>query len=224
MPIDTAGQGSVGAGAGATVGKLLGAERAMRGGLGVATLVAGGVTTAAVIVVNAVGDVVDPRSGSVLAGARVSAEGSDPAGTVSTLLARAQSGVSEATPPTAGGPSAGGSTTIGAVVTDARLTKAQATRLAQVAHDGLARTIRPVHTPMDGDTLFAAGTGTAPADTPTEMTLLSIMAAEVTAQAVVNAVRAAQGLRSGDLWLPAWRDRPTAVGQVTPGRTTPAAR
>jgi L-aminopeptidase/D-esterase-like protein len=219
VPIDSAPQGSIGAGAGATVGKLLGAERAMRGGLGVATLAAGGVMMAAVIVVNAVGDVVDPRSGSVLAGARVSAEGSDPAGTVSTLLARAQSGAGDAA-----SPQAGGSTTIGAVVTDARLTKAQATRLAQVAHDGLARTIRPVHTPMDGDTLFAAGTGTAPADAPTEMTLLSIMAAEVTAQAVVNAIRAAQGLRLGEVWLPAWRDRPSAAGQVTPGRTNPAAR
>ena len=93
--------------------------------------------------------------------------------------------------------------TVGVVVTDARLTKAQATRLAQVAHDGLARAIRPVHTPMDGDTLFAAGTGTAPAAVPTEMMLLSIMAAEVTAEAVVAAVRAAEDLRLDGMWLPA---------------------
>jgi L-aminopeptidase/D-esterase-like protein len=223
VPMASAGQGSVGAGAGATVGTLLGPERAMRGGLGVATLAAGEVTMAAVVVVNAVGDVVDPRSGAVLAGARTRADGLDPAGTVATVLARAQT---DDQPP---GPGPGGATTIGALVTDARLTKAQATRLAQVAHDGLARTIRPVHTPLDGDTLFVAGTGTAPGGVPAGppgagMTLLSIMAAEVTAQAVVNAIRAAQGLRLGDQWLPAWRDRPTAATGITPGRTSPAAR
>jgi L-aminopeptidase/D-esterase-like protein len=100
-------------------------------------------------------------------------------------------------------------TTIGVLVTDARLTKAQATRLAQVGHDGLARTIRPVHTPMDGDTLFAAGTGTAaaePADQAT-MFLLCALAAEVVAEAVVRGVRAAHGWRDDGLWLPAWRDR-----------------
>jgi L-aminopeptidase/D-esterase-like protein len=228
VPIDSAEQGSVGAGAGATVGKLLGPERAMRGGLGVATLTAGGVTMAAVVVVNAVGDVVDPRSGAVLAGARTSADALDPAGTVATVLTRAQTG---GQPPE---PGPGGATTIGALVTDARLTKAQATRLAQVAHDGLARTIRPVHTPMDGDTLFMAGTGTGPDATPSGMpgagmTLLSIMAAEVTAQAVVAGIRSAAGVRLGDLWLPAWRDRPTAAGTgiaggITPGRTSPVAR
>ena len=92
------------------------------------------------------------------------------------------------------------------------MTKTQASRLAQVAHDGLARTIRPVHTPMDGDTLFAAATGTADPEVQDALAperlavLLSVMAAEVTAQAVVRAIRAAEGLRLEDLWLPAWRD------------------
>ena len=110
------------------------------------------------------------------------------------------------------GSEAAANTTIGVVVTDARLTKTQATRLAQVAHDGLARTIRPVHTPMDGDTLFAAATGTVDPQVqdalpPEQLALLlSVMAAEVTALAVLRAVRAAEGLRLGDLWLPAWQD------------------
>lgn len=201
-------QGSVGAGAGATVGKLLGLDRAMRGGLGIATLTAGGVTMAAVVVVNAVGDVVHPGTGEVLAGARITADRLEPAGTVATILARAQTASGAGT--SAGG--AGGATTIGVIVTDARLAKAQAARIAQVAHDGLARTIRPVHTPMDGDTLFVAGTGTAPAGVPTEMTLLSIMAAEVTAAAVVAGVRAAEGVRLGGIWLPSWRDRQPGLG------------
>jgi L-aminopeptidase/D-esterase-like protein len=105
---------------------------------------------------------------------------------------------------------AGGATTIGALVTDAPLTKAQATRLAQVAHDGLARTIRPVHTPLDGDTLFVAGTGTATPDASSgpDLLLLSMLAAEAAARAVLAGVRAAApGLRIDGQWLPAWADR-----------------
>lgn len=187
-------QGSVGAGAGATVGKLLGPDRAMRGGLGISVIAAGGVTMGAVVAVNAVGDVRDPGSGAILAGARRSAAGTDPVGTVSALLGGAPPGPGEA----------GAATTIGVIVTDAALTKAQARRLAQVGHDGLARAIHPVHTPMDGDTLFAAGTGTGPTADPT---LLSVLAAEVTAAAVVSGIRAATGLRLGPLWLPSWSDR-----------------
>ena len=162
----------------------------------------------AVVVVNAVGDVVDPDTGVAMAGARASADGLDLAGTVGTLLGLPK--------PHGSGPSgvapAGANTTIGVLVTDARLTNAQATRLAQVGHDGLARTIRPVHTPMDGDTLFAAATGTVdpgiqgalPADYLG--LVMSVLAAESTAQAVLRAIRAAVGLRTDDLWLPAWRD------------------
>jgi L-aminopeptidase/D-esterase-like protein len=197
VPLADAEQGSVGAGAGATVGKLLGPERAMRGGLGISVRSAHGVTMAAVVATNAVGDVVDPRTGEVLAGARRSAGALEPVDTVRALLSdRAHVGAS-----------AGGATTIGAVITDARLTKAQARRLAQVAHDGLARAIRPVHTPMDGDTIFAAGTGAGP---PADMTLLGVLAAEVTAEAVVAGIRAATGLSLGPVRLPAWRDRAEA--------------
>lgn len=202
VPLPDAGEGNVGAGAGATVGKLLGPDRAMRGGLGIATRRAHGVTMAAVVVVNAVGDIVDPDTGEIVAGARVAPDSLDLAGTVATLLGTA--------PPA--GPGAGRNTTIGVVITDARLTKSQATRLAQVAHDGLARTIRPVHTPMDGDTLFAAATGTLDPTVqdriPADLLglVLSVMAAEVTADAVMRAVRAAEGLRLDGLWLPAWQD------------------
>ncbi len=193
VPLEVAEQGSVGAGAGATVGKLLDPFRCMRGGVGVATVAAGGFTVAAVVAVNAVGDVVDPSTGALVAGAR-GADGISLVSTVEALLAGGGPGA--ATP--------GGATTIGVIVTDARLTKAQARRLAQVGHDGLARTIQPCHTPMDGDTLFAVGTGTAPADA--EMVLLSVLAAEATARAVLSGVRAATALDLGFLQLPAARD------------------
>jgi L-aminopeptidase/D-esterase-like protein len=204
VPIEHAGMGSVGAGAGATVGKLLGPDRAMRGGVGIASLRAGGATMAAVVVVNALGDVVDPATGALLAGARTAADSLVLADATRHLLGTAAP--SEAGPP-GSAPEAGGATTIGAIVTDVRLTKAQAQRLAQVGHDGLARTIRPVHTTMDGDTLFAAGTGTA-GERPADMLLLGTMAAEVTARAVLAAIRSAEpGLRIGPWWLPASGDR-----------------
>lgn len=204
VPFDRAGAGSVGAGAGATVGKLLGPHLAMRGGLGIASLTAGGITMGAVIVVNAAGDVRDPVSGQLLAGARASADSADPVGALGALLGAPGAGDPAASAPR---PPVGGATTIGALVTDARLTKAQATRLAQVAHDGLARTIDPVHTPLDGDTLFVAGTGTAEAATGPDMLLLSVLAAEVTARAVVAAIRSAEGVTVDGVWLPAWADR-----------------
>jgi L-aminopeptidase/D-esterase-like protein len=202
VPVSAAAQGNVGAGAGASVGKLLGPDRAMRGGVGIATLQAQGFTMAAVVVVNAVGDVLDPDTGTLLAGARVSPDSLELAGAVGHVLAGGSGGGSE--------PAA--NTTIGVVVTDALLTKTQAARLAQVAHDGLARTIRPVHTPMDGDTVFAAATGSVDPQVqdalpPEQLALLlSVMAAEVTSLAVLHAVRAAVGLRLGDLWLPSWQD------------------
>jgi L-aminopeptidase/D-esterase-like protein len=202
VPVGVASEGNVGAGAGASVGKLLGADRAMRGGVGIATLHAQGFTMSAVVVVNAVGDVVDPGTGEVLAGARIAPDSLDLAGTVAEVLAGRFGD----------GQHAAANTTIGVIITDARLTKAQVTRLAQVAHDGLARTIRPVHTPADGDTLFAAATGTLDQDVqdglpPEKLAmLLSVMATEVTAQAVLRGIRAAEGLRLADLWLPSWRD------------------
>jgi L-aminopeptidase/D-esterase-like protein len=196
VPVGQAARGSVGAGMGATVGKLLGPVGAMRGGVGIASLTAAGVTMAAVVVVNAVGDVLDPTTGTVLAGARPDPDSAQPASAVDVLMAQ----LSTVIPPPAGA-----NTTIGVVVTDAALTKAQANRLASVAHDGVARTIRPAHTTLDGDTLFAAATGTAPVPAP-DMLILSMLAAEVTALAVVDAVCSAEELRMGDLWLPVCTD------------------
>jgi len=187
-------EGSVGAGAGAAVGKLFGIERAMKGGIGTASLRIGGATVAALVAVNAVGDVLDPRTGQVVAGART-ADGRALLCSVQALLG------GEIPPPL----QAGGATTIGVIATDAVLTKAQACKLAQMGHDGLARSINPVHTLTDGDTLFALATGRSGL-TP-HLTLLGVAAAEVTALAVLRAVMQAEGLSGPGLpTLPSARD------------------
>lgn len=186
-------QGNVGAGSGALVGKLLGMARAMRGGLGTASLCVNGVTVAALIVCNAVGDVIDPATGQVIAGART-ADGR-------TLLGTRDAVLQGELPQNL---LAGTNTTIGVVATDAVLTKAQAQRLAQVSHDGLARAINPVHTMLDGDTLFALATGAS--GKSADMLLLATLAAEVTARAVVNAVRAADSLSIAEMNWPAAGD------------------
>ena len=181
-------QGNVGAGAGALVGKLYGMQRAMRGGVGTASVTVDGVIVAALIVCNAVGDVVDPDTGAVLAGART-ADGK-------TLLNSRQSMLRGELPHHL---LAGTNTTVGVVATNATLSKSQAQRLACVAHDGLARTINPVHTMLDGDTLFALAT--CRDDRPADMLLLATLAAEATARATLNAVRAAQALQlHGNYW------------------------
>ena len=187
-------EGNVGAGAGATVGKMFGMARAMKGGIGTAALRLGGTTVGALIAVNALGDVRDAASGRLLAGAR-GADGRALRDTVAALLA------GEA--PLA--MLAGSNTTIGVVATDARLTKPQARRLATVAHDGLARAIAPVHTLSDGDTLFALATGLAEGEAP-GFNVLATLAAEVVARACANAVLAAQGLTVDGLALPAATD------------------
>ncbi|MDX2031041.1 MAG: P1 family peptidase [Blastocatellia bacterium] len=174
-------EGNVGAGAGATVGKLFGAGRAMKGGLGTASIRAGGVTVGAIVAVNAVGDVIDPATGRILAGVRTK-EGRAILGAMPAILR------GDPLPPGLGGTA----TTIGVVATDARLDKAQAAKVAQMAHDGLARTINPVHTMSDGDTIFALAMGRAPR--PASVTLIGALAAEAMARAVLCAVRAARGI------------------------------
>ena len=189
-------QGSVGVGAGASVGKLFGIGRAMKGGIGTASIQVGAITVGALVAVNAIGDVVDPASGRVIAGAR-SDDGRSALNTMAALCAgRLPSALM-----------AGMATTIGIVATDARLSKAQTNKLASMAHDGLARAINPVHTASDGDALFALATGGAglAAASPAHLSVLGALAAEVTARAVLNAVRAAQGLA-----LPGGPDLPSA--------------
>ncbi len=171
-------EGSVGAGTGAACGKLFGIARGMKGGIGCASVNVHGVTVAAMVAVNATGDVIDPSTGRIVAGAR-SADGT-------TLIGAARSIVNGDLPIRL---QIGAATTIGIVATDAVLSKTDVNRLARVSHDGLARSINPAHTPVDGDTLFALATGTSPA--AVDLTVLGILAAEVTAQAVLRAVLAA---------------------------------
>ncbi|RZI95414.1 MAG: peptidase S58 family protein [Variovorax sp.] len=189
-------EGNVGAGSGALVGKLFGLDRAMKGGIGTASVTVNGVTVGALIACNALGDVIDPDTAEVVAGART-ADGRSFLDTRRALLR------GELPKPLL----AGTNTTIGVVATDAVLTKVQANRLAMVAHDGLARSINPVHTMSDGDTLFALATGRVPltGEAP-GMTVLSAMAAEVVARATVRAVRAARALTVGELHFPAASD------------------
>jgi len=191
-------EGSVGAGAGATVGKLFGIERAMKGGIGTASIRVAGVTVGAIIAVNAVGDVIDPSGGAVLAGARTP-DGTKPMRTADAML-RGEWPVASApvTPP-------GTATTVGLVATDAVLDKAQARKLAQMAHDGLARTIDPVHTLYDGDTIFALATGAT--GVRADPTMLGVAAALVTAAAVIRGVSRAQGISlEGLVQVPSARD------------------
>jgi len=186
-------QGNAGAGAGALVGKLFGIERAMKGGIGSASVTLDGVTVGALVACNALGDVVDPESGRVIAGAR-STDGRSLLDIRRAILA------GEIPTPLLPGTN----TTLAVVATDAVLTKAQAHRLAQVAHDGLARSINPAHTMSDGDTVFALGTGLVEKN-PGMMTLCTL-AAEVTARAVVRAVMAAEGVSAGNLHWPTARE------------------
>ncbi|MFM7024812.1 MAG: P1 family peptidase [Limnohabitans sp.] len=182
--------GNVGAGAGASVGKLFGPTRAMKGGVGHASVHVGPWAVAAMVACNAVGDVIDPATGQILAGART-ADGEHLQDTQRAMLS------GQSLQP----PVPGTHTTIGIVATNACLDKAQAKRLAMSGHDGLARSIRPVHTPFDGDTLFAMATGAEPA--PADLLLLSVMAAEATALATVDAIRTARGVSTLTGLLPA---------------------
>ena len=187
-------EGNVGAGAGAVVGKVFGIQHAMKGGVGTASVTVDGVTVGALIACNALGDVIDPDTAQVMAGARTD-DGRALRDTRRALL-RGQ-------PPQP--LLAGTNTTIGVVATDAILTKVQAHRLAISAHDGLARSINPVHTMSDGDTLFSLGTGRA--GKSLGMMVLATMAAEATARATVRAVQAARSVTTGDgLYLPAMAD------------------
>lgn len=187
-------EGNVGAGAGACVGKVFGMGHAMKGGIGTASVTVEGVTVGALIACNALGDVVDPDTGAVIAGART--EGGRQLRDTRRALLRG-----ELPKPVL----AGTNTTIGVIATDAQITKAQAHRLAVVSHDGLARAINPVHTMSDGDTLFTLGTGAS--GRALGMMALATMAAEVTAVATLRAVLCARGITTADgLWLPAAGD------------------
>ena len=184
-------EGSVGAGTGATVGKVLGPERAMKGGVGSASVsLSGGLVVAALAAVNAFGDVRDPSTGEIVAGPRL-ADGT---------LADSLEYLEEAARHMRWGVE---NTTLAVVATNARLTKPQVTKIAQMAHDGLARTISPVHTSIDGDLVFAASVG-GPADggRPSSVPpgvaaapdVVGAWGARVVERAVLRAVRSARGI------------------------------
>ena len=166
-------QGSVGAGTGATVGKVLGMRSAMKGGIGTSSItLPGGIVVGAIVAVNAFGDVFDLGEEKIIAGARDPESGSF-LNTCEYLLS--------------GGPEPASfidNTTIGVVATNARLNKEEAHKLASISHNGLALTIRPVHTMVDGDTMFTLSTGEKDGD----MLTIGCAAVKVTAQAIANAI------------------------------------
>jgi L-aminopeptidase/D-esterase-like protein len=185
-------RGSVGAGTGATIGKLAGVERATKGGVGSASAtLESGIIVGALAAVNAGGNVIDPEDGAIVAGVR------DPAGgfiDATGWLQRNDDAVLAAPARRSG------NTTLAVVATDAVLTKVQAAKVAQMAHDGLARSIDPVHTMRDGDTVFALVTGAA--GRAADASVVGAVAARVLSRAVVDAVRRATGLAG----IPALRD------------------
>jgi L-aminopeptidase/D-esterase-like protein len=168
-------RGHVGAGTGATIGKLLGPENAMRSGLGSASVRSGDAVVGALAVVNAGGDVVDPRTGTILAGTKTpTGEWADSAALVRAGLGRPPLPVE--------------STTLAVVACSVPLTVEQANYLAGVAHDGFARTIRPVHTMHDGDTIFALAPGEGPKVDSLHLSHLGVLAVEAVERAVLDAV------------------------------------
>jgi L-aminopeptidase/D-esterase-like protein len=172
-------EGSVGAGTGATVGKLFGMKQAMKSGVGSFTVsLPDGVLVSSLVVVNALGDVRDPSTGEIIAGARTTPDGRDFANTVESMKRGASGSFIRS------------NTTLAVIVTNARLTKVQATKLAQFAGLGMARTIYPVNTMFDGDTVFALSLGEHRAD----INILGVAAAEALAEAILRAVRLAKTL------------------------------
>ena len=184
-------EGCIGAGTGATVGKLMGPTYATKSGLGTAARrISGDVTVGALVAVNAFGDVVDPATGEIIAGPR-NPKGKGYVNTVERLHTDL-SGTTLTFP---------SNTTLAVVATDAALTKEGSNKIAQMAHNGLAQAIRPVHTMLDGDTVFALATGRWP-QASVDVSAIGAVAASVLAEAVVRAVRQATSLAG----IPAARD------------------
>jgi L-aminopeptidase/D-esterase-like protein len=172
-------EGCVGAGTGATVGKILGMERCMKGGLGAYCLQAGDLKVGAIVAVNCLGDVIDPRTGETLAGV-LDENRSRFLNSEEIMIREFASRKIEF----------GGNTTIGVIATNARLTKSQANKVASMAHDGYGRTMRPAHSMFDGDTIFAVSTGSV----ETDVNVVGLLAARTMEQAVIRAVKRATPL------------------------------
>ncbi len=184
---DPPAEGNAGMGMGASVGKMFGGGLSMKSGVGTASWdIGGGVVVGALVGVNAWGDVVDPQTSQIIAGLRSGKVGplrvgkkDQFAGTLSMMKSNVGRGLLGFATRT--------NTVIGVVATNAKLTKAQATKMAQMAQDGIARTIRPAHTMLDGDAIFALSTGARKADVST----IGAFAAEVMAAAILRAVQMA---------------------------------
>ncbi len=173
-------EGSVGVGTGCKVGAIFGVARSTKAGIGTASIdLGGGLVVGAIVAVNAFGDVIDPRSGDILAGARA-LKGEGFADTLSTMKGMMGKTVLRF--------AARGQSVIGVVATNARLTKEEANKVAQMAHNGLARTVRPAHTMLDGDTFFALASGQKRGD----VNLIGAYAAEAVAEAIVRSVTETQ--------------------------------
>jgi len=182
-------EGCVGAGTGATVGKFLGINRATKSGLGTASRkICGDIIVAAIVAVNAAGDVIDPKTGNILAGPR-NEKNNGFLSTIELLTGGVNSDIKNLLPT---------NTTLGVVATNACLNKEQINKLAQMAQDGLARAINPSHTMFDGDTVFALSLG----DKVGDLTTLGTAAAEMVADAIVRAVKQAETLAG----IPALKD------------------
>jgi len=182
-------EGCVGAGTGATIGKFLGMERATKSGLGTASCkICGDIIVAAIVAVNAAGDVIDPKTGNILAGPR-NEKNNGFLSTIELLTGGVNSDIKNLLPT---------NTTLGVVATNACLNKEQINKLAQMAQDGLARAINPSHTMFDGDTVFALSLG----DKVGDLTTLGTAAAEMVADAIVRAVKQAETLAG----IPALKD------------------
>ena len=182
-------QGSIGAGTGATVGKLLGMSRATKSGIGTSSIdIGGGVKVGAIVAVNAIGEVIDPASGKIVAGVRTKKE---------TVITQGEPAFSEALEIMKGlvgrtllGLAERANTVIGVVATNAKFDKATCTKMAQMAQNGLVRAIRPANTMHDGDTFFALSTGNKKAN----INIVGAFAAQAVQQAILNAVFSASRL------------------------------
>jgi L-aminopeptidase/D-esterase-like protein len=204
-------EGTIGAGAGATVGKFAGRDRAMKAGIGSAAIaLPDGTIVAALVAVNAFGDIIDPTTNRVIAGVRTP----DGRGLADARALLRAGQLPWMPPPAAPSPTGGagsgaaaasaaaaaaaadaealGNTTLGIIATNVTLTKAGATKVAQMAHDGFARTIAPIHTPRDGDTIFTVATGEKPEDG--DVLRIGALAADVMAEAIVRAARQATSI------------------------------
>ncbi|MBL4936472.1 P1 family peptidase [Clostridium sp. YIM B02515] len=172
-------QGNIGAGTGATVGKILGPEYAMKGGLGCYAVQVGELQVGAVIAVNCLGDVVDTSTGKIIAGV-LNKEKNGFADTEKIMISKYDEKKNLFS----------GNTTIGVVVTNGKFTKTEMNKIASMAHNGYGRTIRPAHSMADGDTIFTMATG----KTETDINVVGLLAARVVEQAVINAIKNAESI------------------------------